>query len=150
VTRHNGRPPASYALRAAARVLQLDVETLEAARGTKQPTTAQLQESDDLRDVAWYLRSKLLPQAERRELAARSREREKQQKLGKLLRCAACATKLTDGRLYYCSDCEGKQPARCECGASLLHYVGAGAAGVLCPECDQEHASELVVVVPNE
>lgn len=33
---------------------------------------------------------------------------------------------------------------RCEtCGATLAHYTGAGASGVLCPECDRDFADEL-------
>jgi len=32
---------------------------------------------------------------------------------------------------------------RCECGTTLAYYSGAGASGVLCPECDRDHADEL-------
>lgn len=38
---------------------------------------------------------------------------------------------------------QGAPEARCCCGASLGYYLGAGAAGVLCPGCDVVHVAEL-------
>lgn len=38
------------------------------------------------------------------------------------------------------------EPDRCQCGTRLKKYTGAGATGLMCPECDAPHARELEVV----
>lgn len=46
-----------------------------------------------------------------------------------------------------CTACGWHHSLKCECGTTLCRYDGAGpVSGMLCPVCDEPHASELEVV----